>query len=107
MLAQSGGKLTRRVSGRGVTAHRLCATPASVAIGFAPQFSGTLWHRHRTHVLRHLVTLLNCRTHRDGFVPAFHVWILLHVNGLPFEARDPRPDRNVGNGILIDDELAP
>src|SRR5262245_63033547 len=63
-------------------------------------------HWYRTHVLRYLVALLNCRTRGNGFIPTLHVGILLHVYGLPFEARDPRPDCNVGNGILISHELA-
>src|SRR5579884_921471 len=63
------------------------------------------WHRHGTHVLRHPVTFLHRRTRGNGFVPAFHVWILLQINGLPFEPRDPRPDGNVGDGIIVGDKL--
>src|ERR1700704_6241339 len=63
-------------------------------------------HWDGTHILRHLVALLDCGARSDGFVPAFHVWILLQVDGLPFETGDPRPDRDVGNGILVGDELA-
>jgi len=31
---------------------------------------------------------------------------VVQVDGLPFEARDPRPDRDVGDGIVAGDEVA-
>src|SRR5262245_65810554 len=65
-----------------------------------------LRHRHRAHVLRHLVTLLNCRTRRDRLVPALHIRILLQIDRLPFETGGPWPDRDVCDGVLISDEFA-
>src|SRR6266508_6362364 len=62
--------------------------------------------RHLAHVLRHLVALLHGRAFGDGRVPPLHVGILVEIDGLPFVARDPRPDRDVGDRILIGDELA-
>src|SRR6185437_6120800 len=63
-------------------------------------------HRDRAHVLGHLVALLHSRPRSDGLVPALDVGILLHVDGLPLEARDPRPDRDVGNRVIVGDEFA-
>src|ERR1700680_4703460 len=62
-------------------------------------------YRNLAHVLRHLVALLNRRALGDGGVPAFHVRILVEIDGLPFVARDPRPDRDIGNRITVGDEL--
>src|SRR6185312_2506389 len=62
-------------------------------------------HRDRAHVLRHLVAALHRGTRGDGLVPALHVRILLEVDGLPLEARDPRPDGNVGDRIIVGDEF--
>src|SRR4051794_34512716 len=77
--------------------------PRATRIG-APQ--PTSWHRDRAHVLRHSIALLHRRPVGDGHIPAFHVGVLVHVDGLPLEARDPRPDRDVGDRIGVGDELA-
>src|SRR4026208_2501210 len=63
-------------------------------------------HRHRPHIFRDPVALLHSRASRDGLIPALDVGVLLHVDGLPFEARDPGPDSDVGDRILIGNELA-
>src|SRR5262245_66357899 len=46
-------------------------------------------------VLRDLVALLGRRPLGDRQIPAFDVGVLVHVDGLPLEPRDPRPDRDV------------
>src|ERR1700704_3885661 len=53
--------------------------------------------RNLADVLRHLVALLNRRPLGDGRVPALHVGILVEIDGLPFVARHPRPDGDVGD----------
>src|SRR6476646_8871811 len=40
------------------------------------------------------------RARRDGFVPTPYIRALIQVDGLTFETRNPRPDRDVGDGIL-------
>src|SRR5215467_8664659 len=59
------------------------------------------------HVLGDLVPLLDRRPVGDRRVPSLHVGILVHVDRLPFEARDPRPDGDVGDGVVVGHELAP
>src|SRR5262245_40648263 len=56
--------------------------------------------RYLADVLRHLVALLRRRLLGDGQIPALDVWILVQVDGLPLVAGDPRPDRDVGDGIV-------
>src|SRR6516165_4287586 len=58
-----------------------------------------------SNVLRHSVALLHGRSLRDCHVPALDRRILVEVDGLPFETRHPRPDGDVGNGIVARDEL--
>src|SRR5215467_15706810 len=89
MLAQSGRKLTQL----GYWSRRIFT-------------ARHLRYRHRAHVLGYLVTLLNCRTRRDRFVPALHIRVPLQVDRLPFETGDPWPDRDVCDGVLIGDEFA-
>src|SRR5205085_4380004 len=62
--------------------------------------------RNLAHVLRYLVTLLHRGPASDREVPALHVRIPVHVDRLPLEARDPGPDRDVGDGVGVGDELA-
>src|SRR3954451_13690696 len=66
---------------------------------------GASGHRNFADVLGHLVALLHGRALGDGRVPAFHVRILVEIDGLPFVARHPRPDRDVGDGVAVRDEL--
>ncbi len=63
-------------------------------------------NRNFTHVLRHLVAALHRRPLGDGRVPALDVGILVHVDRLPLVARDPRPDRDVGDRVVTGDEFA-
>src|SRR5262245_48044817 len=63
-------------------------------------------HRNFADVLRHLVAPLRRRALGDRHVPALHVGILVHVDRLPFESRDPRPDRDVGDRIGVGHELS-
>src|SRR3981189_191607 len=72
----------------------------------APLCRSRSGHRNLADVLRHLVALLDRRPLGDGGVPALHVRKRVEVDGLPFVARDPRPDRDVGNGIVVGDEFA-
>src|SRR5215472_5026324 len=58
-------------------------------------------------VLGHFVALLNRRPFGNARVPPRHVGILLEIDGLPLVARDPRPDGNIGDGIIVGDEFAP
>src|SRR6202023_2014617 len=57
--------------------------------------------RNLADILRHLVALLRCRALGDCDIPAFHVWILVEIDGLPFVARHPRPDRDIRDRIII------
>src|SRR3977135_291551 len=63
-------------------------------------------HRDFADVLRHLVALLNRWPLGDGRVPALHVGILIEIDGLPFEARHPRPGGDIGDRIIVGDEFA-
>src|SRR5579871_1538491 len=68
----------------------------------APRPGNALFrHRDRPHILRHLVALLHRRTLGDGAIPAFDVGIFVQIHRLPFEARDPGPDRDIGDGIVV------
>src|SRR5947207_5644278 len=61
-----------------------------------------LWgQRHFADVLGNLVAPLHRRSRGDRQVPALHIGVLVHVDRLPLEARDPRPDRNVGDRIVV------
>src|SRR5436309_12841570 len=53
-----------------------------------------------------MIATLDRRPSRDRDIPAFHVRILIEIDGLPLVARDPRPDRDVGNRIFVRYELA-
>src|SRR5262249_56942470 len=63
-------------------------------------------YRNLADVLRHFVALLNRRPLGNARVPPRHVGILLEIYGLPFVARDPWPDGDIGDGIIVGDEFA-
>src|SRR5712692_4143352 len=63
-------------------------------------------YRNLADVLRHLVALADRRPIGDGRVPPLHVGIRIEVDRLPLVARDPRPDRDIGDRIAVRDELA-
>jgi hypothetical protein len=54
-------------------------------------------HRDFADILRELVATLHRRPTHDRQIPALHVRVLGKVDRLPFEARDPRPDRDIGD----------
>src|SRR6476659_4758553 len=62
-------------------------------------------HWNLADVLRHLVALLDRRALGDGGVPALHVRKRVEIDRLPFIARDPRPDGDVGDGIAVGDDV--
>src|SRR5262249_58465008 len=64
-------------------------------------------YRNLADVLRHFVALLNRRPFGNARVPPRHVGILLEIDGLPLVARDPRPDGDIRDGIIVGDEFAP
>src|SRR5262249_24182821 len=64
-------------------------------------------YRNLADVLRHFVALLNRRPFGTVRVPPRHVGILLEIDGLPFVARDPWPDGDIGDGVIVGDEFAP
>ena len=57
-------------------------------------------HRNFTDVLRHLIASLHGRAPGDSRVPALHVRIGVEIDSLPFVARDPWPDGDVGDGVV-------
>src|ERR1051325_7588220 len=55
--------------------------------------------RNLADVLGNLVALFPRGPCRDREIPALHVRILVHVDRLPLETRNPRPDRDVGDRV--------
>src|SRR5262249_717889 len=66
--------------------------------------SGRYWNL--ADALRPFAAPLTRRPLGNGRVPPPHVGILLEIDGLPFVARDPRPDGDIGDGIVVGDEFA-
>src|SRR5215813_11265201 len=64
------------------------------------------WYRDLADILRHFVALLHRRPLGNGRVPPLDVGILAQVDRLPFIARHPRPNGDIGDGIVVGDELA-
>src|SRR5439155_10794682 len=62
--------------------------------------------RNVADVLWHFIALLHRRSVGNRRVPPLDVGVLVEIDGLPFVARYPRPDSNIGNGVTIGDELA-
>src|SRR6266852_8665249 len=62
-------------------------------------------HWYFLHLLGHVIALSHGRAIGDRYVPAFDVGELVEIDGLPFEARNPRPDRNVGHRIVVGNEF--
>src|SRR3954467_7879138 len=60
-----------------------------------------LRHGNVSGLLRYVVAPLNGRTLCNRLVPALRVRVLLKIDSLPLEARDPGPDRDVGNGVSV------
>src|SRR5262245_21378170 len=58
-------------------------------------------HRDFLHLFGYVIAALNRRTVGDGDVPALDVRICMEVDGLPLVAGDPRPDRHVGDRIVV------
>jgi hypothetical protein len=58
-------------------------------------------HRNFTDVPRHLIAPLHGGAPGDNRVPTLHVRIGVEIDSLPFVARDPWPDGDVGNGVVI------
>src|SRR6266536_5975736 len=59
-----------------------------------------------TDILWHFVTFLPGGALGNGRVPPLHVRIFVEVDRLPFVARHPRPDCDIGDGVIVDDEFA-
>src|ERR1043165_9527904 len=57
--------------------------------------------RDLADVLGNLVAFLHGRPRGDREIPALHVRILVHVYRLPLETRNPRPDRDVGDRVVV------
>src|SRR4051794_27948409 len=64
------------------------------------------WSRNPALTGRHVPSPLHRRTLCDRQVPAFHVWVIVKADGLPFEPRNPWPDRNIRDGIIARDIVA-
>src|SRR5580700_9835448 len=74
-------------------------------IGSSPCSAGNSRHRNFANVLRHLIAPLHGGAPGDNRVPALHVRISVEIDSLPFVARDPWPDGDVGDGVVIGDEF--
>ena len=63
-------------------------------------------HRDVGGEFRHMVALLHGGPAGDLHVPALHIGKVVEVDLLPFEAAGPRPDRHIGDRIIVGDERA-
>src|SRR6516165_104438 len=68
--------------------------------------TNTLRNWNASDILRHLVALLHGRPLRNCYIPALDRGVFVEVDRLPFEARDPWPDCDVGDGIVAGYKLA-
>src|SRR5947209_17973407 len=66
-----------------------------------------LRYRYLADVLGHLVAFLHSGAFGDRHIPAFDIGVLIEIDGLPFVARHPRPDRDIGNRVTVRDEFPP
>ena len=62
-------------------------------------------HRNFANILRHLIAPLHGGAPGDNRVPALHVRIGVEIDSLPFVARDPWPDGDVRDGVVVGDEF--
>src|SRR5580704_4038513 len=74
-------------------------------IGSTPCSAANSRHRNFANILRHLIAPLHGGAPGDNRVPALHVRIGIEIDSLPFVARDPWPDGDVGDGVVIGDEF--
>src|SRR6188508_1747014 len=86
-----------------MTSSRAPPPPAAPASDVGPVPSR---HRHRAGVFRDLVALLHRRPLRDRNIPALHIGELVEVDFVPFETGDPRPGRDVRDGIIAGHEIS-
>src|SRR3954462_4717801 len=101
-----------QTEGRSATSIALRAPPAGSVQQRDRRLTHTLrsdralGHGNVTSRLGNVVTPLNGRTPGDRLVPALHIRVLFEIDCLPFEARDPGPDRDVGDRVVVRHEFA-
>src|SRR3954454_24293634 len=81
-------------------------SPACPLTHVLPCLRGALWHGNVAGLLRHVVALPDGWTLGHRFVPALHVRVLIEIDALPCEARDPGPDRDIGDRVVVRHERA-